>query len=66
MLKETLKNKQNYFHNLSETEKQLFDQIASDQVTGATFDLKYATALKNFDPDNFHCLLTLMKISTLC
>ena len=66
LLKETLKNKQNYFHNLSETEKQLFDQIASDQVTGATFDLKYATALKNFDPDNFHCLLTLMKISTLC
>jgi asparagine synthase (glutamine-hydrolysing) len=65
LLKEALKSKKNYCHNLSETERNLFEQYASDQVTGATFDLKYATALKNFDPDNFYCLLTLMKVTTL-
>jgi len=65
LLKETLKNKKNYFKSLSETETNLFDKYAADQMTSATFNLKYATSLKNFDTDNFYCLLTLMKVTTL-
>ncbi len=65
LLKQALKPPKNYFKSLSASEENLFDKYTADQVTSATFNLEYATALKNFDPDNFYCLLTLIKVAAV-
>jgi hypothetical protein len=64
-LKENLKNEKNYFSNLSQAELKLFQNYSSSKLTRDTFDLPYAQNLKQFDADNFHYLLTMMKITSL-